>query len=156
MVSPTPGEENVGETTSYVMPSPVFSVPGGVYSSPVQLTISAPEDIALPRDAVLCVTTDGREPSISDMIGSLSLNLSIDESTTVRAKLLSSQFLNPLSVTHSYIFDSTKMPVISITTDPDYLYSAEMGIFHGIKGQNPNYENDWRRPINIEFFMPGE
>ena len=155
-VIPTPGSKNSGATSSEALPSPEYSVEGGVYYEPVILTIASPANYNLPDDAILCVTTDGREPNLLDKVDGLTHTITIDKSTSVRAKFLSDKMLNPLSVTHSYIFDKTAMPVMSITTDPDYLYSESIGILHGVKGQNPNYEYDWRRPINVEMFMPGE
>lgn len=155
-VIPTPGSKNSGATSSEALPSPEYSVEGGVYYEPVILTIASPANYNLPDDAILCVTTDGREPNLLDKVDDLTHTITIDKSTSVRAKFLSDKMLNPLSVTHSYIFDKTAMPIMAIATDPDYLYSESIGILHGVKGENPNYGYDWRRPVNVEMFMPGE
>ncbi len=155
-VTPTPGSKNQGATSSEALPSPEYSVPGGVFNETVNLTISAPAGVTMPDDAILCVTTDGREPRLQDKVSGLTHTLAIEKTTSVRAKFVSAKMLNPLSVTHSYIFDKTAMPVLSITTDPDYLYSESIGILHGVYGQNPNYGYDWRRPINVELYMPGK
>jgi hypothetical protein len=44
------------------------------------------------------------------------------------------------------------MPVFSIVTDPTYFYDTDIGIFVGEVDKNPNYDKDWRRPINVEYF----
>ena len=64
--------------------------------------------------------------------------------------------LSPRSTCHSYIFfpREVTLPVISIMTDDKYLNDPKIGIYvEGSYQENKkNYEFDWRRPINFEYF----
>ena len=149
----TPGAPNTGKGSSAVAPAPVFSRNGGVEASPFTLAITMPE-AGCPDDALLYWTTDGSEPDTGSMHGKEAL-LDIDRTTVVRAKIISPGFLPSRSVTHSYIFHPRELalPVASLVTDSAYLYSEEYGILLGGQpsGTGNCYE-DWRRPVNIEYF----
>ncbi len=155
MVDGTPGKANSTVTSKELLPAPVYSVAGGLFPGPVKVSVSIPDGV--PSDALLCVTTDGREPSASDMVFGKSVDLTIERSTPVRAKLMSRHALNPLSVCHTYILhpEATQLGVVCMSTDPDNFWSADRGIFHGEPDdENPNFKQDWRRPVNIEYFSP--
>ena len=151
-ITPTPGADNVSATSGELLPSPTFEPAGGVYSHPFTLSITS-QGKKLPEDALLCVTTDGREPTEADACDELEFSVDIDSSTVVRAKYLSQSRLPQRSVTSSYIFhdNGLRLPIISLTTDSTHLYSAT-GILYGQRGENPNWEKDWRRPVNVEYF----
>ncbi len=59
-----------------------------------------------------------------------------------------------------FINEPTELPVLSLTTDPDNFFSDEKGIYvegtNGITGyceDTPmNWNQDWERPVKIEFF----
>lgn len=160
LVTPTPSASNNNSVAaSDLLPEPVFSIPGLVTvagSSAVNLTVSMPEDA--PEDAVLCVTTDGKEPTISNKVSGKSVSYNINQTKVVRAKLISPTALERRSTTHSYIFHpiETNLDVVSIVSDNSYFYDKAEGIMMGEDGQNPNWEKDWRRPINIELFQSGK
>lgn len=152
-ITPTAGSGNNSREAESLLPEPVFSQPGGVYYSPLSVTISIPED-DLPQDTKIYVTLDGKEPDHSSMSGN-SFTFDISENTVVRAKLISENAIVPRSTTHSYLFHprNTTLPVISIVSDDDYFYSNENGILIG--GDNDKTTNcyqGWRRPINAEYF----
>lgn len=153
-VAPSPGASNIQPSSTTVMSAPVFSHKGGIYSQPFEVTISSPT--GLPDDARLCVTFDGSEPSLSDSVEGGLLTTEITKNSVVRASIISPTSLNPLSVTQSYIFESTSLPIVSIVTNPEYLWSDSIGILHGVAGEDPNWAYDWRRPVNTELFLPDE
>ena len=74
----------------------------------------------------------------------------------VRAKLFCDGWLSPRSVTHSYISHSREvtLPVVSVVTDQRYFSDSKIGIY--VEGRyasgTPNYQFDWRRPVNFEYF----
>ncbi|MCM1110739.1 MAG: CotH kinase family protein [Clostridium sp.] len=144
-VTSTPGSANLGNTSSLLLSAPVFSVGGGVFYEPVDVTVGIPE--SAPADAVLCVTTDGRVPTISDRVDSPCV-LTLSESTPLQARLVSDTALSPLPVSNTYLFPDHQitMPIVCMTTDERNLYDEEIGMLY-------NYmEEDWRRPVNIEIF----
>ncbi|MCD4650303.1 MAG: CotH kinase family protein, partial [Candidatus Cloacimonetes bacterium] len=57
-------------------------------------------------------------------------------------------------ITQSYIFDiQTTLPVISLTTDPFNFFDEEYGMYVvGNNPDNPNYNQDWERPLHVELF----
>ena len=86
--------------------------------------------------------------------------ISISKTTIVKAKLFLDGMLSPRATAQSYIFfprDIT-LPVISISTNRKYLYDNKIGIYvdGNYQSGKKNYEFDWRRPINIEFFFEPE
>ena len=148
----TPGAANCGTTCKEILGEPVFSVPGKVSSDTFDLELSLPEEA--PEGTVIRYTLDGKEPSETSIIYSSPIHISVTR--TVRAKLFCEGYLSPRSTTHSYIRHPREMtlPVVSIVTNRDYFYDNKLGIY--VKGNytnhTPNYEYDWRRPVNIEYF----
>lgn len=149
---PTPGAENCGKTCKDILGSPVFSTPGSIVSDNVTLELSLPENT--PDGTVIRYTTDGTEPTESSLAYTGPLN--ITKSTVVRAKLFCDGYLSPRSTTHSYINHGREvtLPVVSIATDRSYFYDNKIGIYvqGNYKPGTANYEFDWRRPINYEYF----
>ncbi len=154
--TPTPGKANCGKLCSELLGNPVFSSPGKVLKvgKAVRLTISLPE--GAPEGTVIRYTTDGSEPTASSP--EFSSTLMLRENTVIRAKLFCDGYLSPRSVTQSYIFFPTNreltLPVISIATDDKYLNDPKIGIYVDGTYQSgkKNFEFDWRRPINFEYF----
>lgn len=149
----TPGAPNNSIECHEVLPAPLFSTEGHLMTSDSEtITISLPWGV--PEDTRIYITTDGSEPSWDSPSDTL-FTLNINTNTVIRAKLLSHQMLPALSTTHSYIFPprDTKLPIISIATDSTYLYSSEEGILSSdCTDGKPNYEYEWRRPVNFEYF----
>ncbi|MBQ8773254.1 MAG: CotH kinase family protein [Muribaculaceae bacterium] len=156
MLTPSPGNSNSGGITTIVLPEPKFSISGRIINKRESLTITIPDE-NLPKDTKIYYTLDGQEPTTESQ-STDKLTLTIYNTTIVRAKLISSSAISPRSTTHSYIFHprTTQLPIVSLTTNIDYFYDSEIGIFYGTEGQNPNYEHDWRRPIHVEYFVKGE
>ena len=156
---PTPGKANSGQTTDNILGDPVFSEMGKVVvnGSSLTLTLSLPD--GSPEGTRILYTLDGSEPTENS--AKYKDPISITNTTVVRAKLFCDGWLSRRSVAQSYIYFSREvtLPVISITTDDKYLSSAKIGIF--VEGNyqpgTNNYEFNWRRPMNIEFFeSPGK
>lgn len=153
---PTPGASNCGTLCKDILGEPVFSVKGKVFTSEFSLELSIPEDA--PAGTTIRFTTDGREPTAKS--ARYKAPLSIDKTKVVRAKLFCDGYLSPRSTTHSYIIHprDLTLPVVSIVTNEKYFYDDERGIY--VEGSytpgTPNYEYDWRRPINYEYFEEGE
>lgn len=154
MAMPTPGKANCGQLCNKILGDPVFSEPGRVTTGKesIQLVLSLPDDS--PEGSVIRYTTNGSEPTegSSTYTGPITINTT----RTIRAKLFCDGYLSPRSTTHSYIFfpHELTLPVVSIVTDNKYFYDNKIGIYvegtYG--GGKKNYEYDWRRPINFEYF----
>ena len=175
----TPRQSNTGQTTSQLLPEPVFSVESMLVDADHQrVKLSLPEE-SLPYDTRIYYTTDGSEPDFSST-STTYLSTSLTESTVIRAKLMSAFALSRPSTTHTFIFHprQTSLPIISIATSDDYLYSDDIGMLSNhvslLEGEEylysssdyhltecatigqENYWYPWRRPINIEYLNGDE
>ena len=151
---PTPKAANCGILCEKILGNPVFSVPGGVYTSQQTVTVALSVPEGTPTTAEIHYTTDGSEPTRTSSLYTVPFNIS--STRTIRAKLFCDSYLSPRSTTQSYIFHgrTQTLPVISIVTDNRYLNDSKIGIYvdGNYDSQKKNYEYDWRRPINFEFF----
>ena len=149
---PTPGAANCGTTYKEILGNPVFSVTGKVSSDVFDLELSVPE--GSPEGTVIRYTLDGKEPTEASPTYSNPIHMSVTRS--VRAKLFCNGYMSPRSTTHSYIKHPREvtLPVVSIVTNKDYFYDNKLGIYvqGNYTNHTPNYEYDWRRPVNIEYF----
>ena len=149
-LTPTPQAANCGEVCdgNHILGEPVFSEDGRVFttSNSLTLTLSLPDDA--PEGTEIRYTTDGREPTKDSEL--YTEEISVNDSYTIRAKLFCDGWLSPRSTVNSYIFLNRDMtiPVISITTDYNYLWGGKGIIDINSKANQIN----WRRPINFELF----
>ncbi|MDE7396655.1 MAG: lamin tail domain-containing protein [Muribaculum sp.] len=139
MVTATPGESNSNTSGTCksgddVHPSPLFSHDSFVSvagSDAFTLTVSVPAEAV--DGAVLCVTTDGREPQLADAVGGREWSMPVDATTVVRARLLGGGRLPVRSDVRSYIYlaEPSGMRVVSLVGDPDDFYDEVRGIYSG-------------------------
>jgi len=154
--TPTPGEANCGSLCTEILGEPLFSESGKVItgSKSISLSLSLPDDA--PENTEIRYTTDGTEPTWTSLL--YESPLSFSSTCIVRAKLFCKGYLSPRSTTHSFIFFPREMtlPIISIVTNNKYFYDNSIGIYVDGSSSTKNYENDWRRPINLELFTQKE
>lgn len=152
-LTPTPNAANSGGICEHdhILDAPVFSVAGKVFrkGETISLRISVPKDA--PTGTKIYYTTNGSEPTKSSTSGS-SINLSINKSTVVRAKMMCDGWLSARSTTQSYICmdRDVTLPVFSLTTDKKHFYDNSTGILASANVEDKNKQ--WRRPVNVEFF----
>ncbi len=150
--TPTPGKSNCGKTCKDILDEPEFSIKGQIMAQAKTLELKVPDES--PAGTKIIYTTNGLEPDGYSMEYKKPIN--IDKTTVVRAKLVCNGYLSPRSTTHSYIFfpREVTLPIVSMVTDEKYFYDDKKGIY--VQGtytpSTPNYEYDWRRPVNIEYF----
>lgn len=151
MQTPTPGASNCGKTVTKILGDPIFSVPGRIGNTPLLLELTVPDDA--PSGTLIHYTLDGSEPTQASP--AYATPIQIESTSTVRATLFCDGYLSPRSTTHSYIFHPREMtiPIVSIVSDDSYFYDQKTGILtDGSDPDNPNYNHDWRRPVNLEYF----
>jgi uncharacterized repeat protein (TIGR02543 family) len=104
-------------------------------------------------------TLDGSIPDTNDAF--FQDSLIFNTTTVLRVATFSPDLLDTNLVTRTYFIDEeTELPVLSVTSDPDNLFSDERGIYvegtNGIPGycrETPrNWNQDWERPARLEFF----
>lgn len=154
MATPTPHASNCGKVCKDILGEPIFSEPGRILESKenISLTLTLPE--SSPEGTVIRYTTDGTEPTTQST--QYTSPITISSTKVIRAKLFCTGYLSPRSTTASYIFHNRKMtlPVISIVSNNKYFYDNRLGIIvdGNYSSSKKNYEYDWRRPINLEYF----
>ena len=152
----TPHAENCGELARGILGDVIFSERGRVMTDAVTITLSLSIPEGSPVGTVIRFTLDGTEPTSEST--TYHEPLQIGSTCAVRAKMFCDGWLSPRSTTHSFIFFPNNrpltLPVVSIVTDGRYLYDSKTGIYvEGTYEQGKhNYEHDWRRPINFEYF----
>jgi len=162
-VAATPGSTNTGKTSNELLPAPVFSQTGGIFKHCVHVSLSLPSDApTVVSLSDIHYTLDNSEPTACSP--SYTETLTITETTVVRAKLIHPDYLADWSIVHTYIISQTDfaLPIISISTDSAYLWDEAFGIYcqgngdtdttGNVTDAKPNWNNDWRRPINFEYF----
>lgn len=153
-LTPTPEGANMGGVVDIkqILGAPVFSDSGFVKTTvtPFELTLTKPKKT--PEGAQIYFTMNGKEPTTNDYL--YTGPLYIDHTTVIRAKLFCDGYLSPISSTQSYIFldHELKLPVISIVTDDNYLNDETIGIFYNNETESRRESDNWRRPINLEYF----
>lgn len=152
--TPTPGTTNCGKLCKDILEAPLFSESGrvGGNQSVVQVSLKLPD--SAPSGAEIRYTTDGTEPTRTSRL--YTAQFSIVRTTVLRVKVFADGYLSPRSTSHSYIFPDHRItiPIVSMITDRRYFYDSKLGIYHGSPQEpNPNYKQDWRRPVNVELFM---
>ena len=150
----TPGTSNKYSGFSGMLPNPEFSVEGGLFQGDVRVEIAHPYPFAMIR-----YTLDG---SLPDSLSTLYTDAIVLNSTGVmRARAFQENYLPSKVITHTYfVNESTTLPLVSITTDPDNLWDDEIGIYvagtHGITGycssEPKNWNQAWERKMNIELY----
>lgn len=134
---PTPGQPN-GTGASGYAETPAFSLPTGAYTSTQSVEIS------IPIGTTVRYTTDGSTPTESSpaYTGPIALSSGV---TVLRARAFGSGLLTSDVATASYFINLgeataenhvSTLPVVSLVSDPDYLFGATNGIY--VAGQAYN------------------
>ena len=137
------------------LPSPVFSVPSGSYTSTQSVSLSVPVS-----GSTIYYTTNGDYPSTSSTPYNGS-PISVNSTGSLRAIAVKSGYANSQPSDATYLINENhNIPLLYITTDPDNFFDDEIGIY--VDGTNGviaycatspvNWAQDWERPINLKMF----
>ena len=155
-LTPTPNAPNSGETCNndHILGSPVFSEQGRAVAGKLNLKLELSLPEGCPEGTEIRYTANGQEPTEKSNL--YMSPISISKSTVILAKLFCKGWLSPRSTAQSYISHgrAITMPVISIAMADKYLNDSKIGIYPNNNGNNK--KNDWRRPVNIEFFFDSD
>lgn len=154
---PTPGKSNLTSTfATERLEAPVVDNDGGLFRS--QTTVK----VTIPEGTTLRYTTDGTTPTEKHGTVSSSGQFTVTGTKVFRFRLFKEGSLPSRVVTRSYIITAREynMPVVSVVTDPVNLYDDSLGIMtqgvNGIPGNGYdtpcNWNMDWERPANFEYF----
>ncbi len=154
-ITPTPGKSNNYSSFSIKRPAkPSVNIAPGIYSGNLIIKLQSDE-------GSIRYTLDGSEPNERSKVWSS--NMAINSTTVIRARTYKKGCIPSEILTCTYIIDNERifdLPVISIVTDPNNMWSDSIGIYcqgtNGVTGNGTsypaNFNRDWRRPCNIEIF----
>ena len=131
----------------------IFSQASGFYADPITLTLATSKS-----GAEIRYTVDGAIPTEESLPYTSPIFLT--KPTVIRAQVYKndSSGKTPIGKVFSNTFIIGRdfdLPVISIITEPDNLWSKKTGIYVG--GENKNFfqrGRDWERPVFVQYFEP--
>lgn len=150
---PTPGAEN-GSGYHELTVNPEFSLEGGLYNNSIEVTLTNYNS-----GADIYYTLDGSAPN--EHSTRYTDPIPIHETTAIRAVVKGDGLIDSETITHTYfINEDANLSLVSLNTHPDSLFSDEYGIYvsgtNGISGlcdeKESNFNQDWEREVNLEFF----
>lgn len=155
MTMPTFQGQNNNATGTERLDNPIASISSGRFSNGQSVVLSHAN-----AAAVIRYTIDGSEPMQTSAVYTTPINISA--TTTLKAKAFATGFLPSKTEVHTYFINehNFSLPVVSIATDPAYLWDNTIGIYtegtNGIIGMcssSPvNWNQDWDRHATIEYF----
>jgi len=132
---------------------PQFSHDAGFFNDSILLSLTDTTGTCIIR-----FTSDGSIPNDTSEIYTSSFV--VDTTTVIRASCFKENHLSGPTVTNTYfINETTLLPVVSLSTDPDNLWDWDHGIY--VKGPNAspdwpywgaNFWEDWEIPAHFEYF----
>ncbi|MBR6121131.1 MAG: Ig-like domain-containing protein [Prevotella sp.] len=155
-VSATPGASNAGTAyASQQLAAPVVNQPSQLFSAPFILSVT------IPAGQTLRYTTDGTLPTLKNGETSRYGQFTVGSTSIYRFRLFADGQLPSPVTTRSFIYrdrDYT-LPVVSVVSDPTFLYDNTMGVY--VQGTNGrpgngqktacNWNMDWERPVNFSY-----
>ena len=153
--TPSPNLANDTYPQNAVAPTPVFIPGAGFYGVSLTVSISSSDPSIQIR-----YTTDGSEPTESSTL--YSSPLTVSSTQVIRAKTFGGDYYPGNSVSQTYYIHAPDytMQVVSLSTTPANLWDNTIGIYvqgtNGITGNcmdyPVNWNQDWERPVSIEYF----
>lgn len=150
---PTPDEENKPGYSDYCK-KPIHSLSSGFFAASQNLIINSET-----TDSKIYYTTDGSMPNENSLL--YSGPISINQTSVIISKAFSENHIPSDETASTYfINETTELPVVSLITEPDNLFSDQTGIYvagsNGISGyctdKLRNWNQDWERKARVEYF----
>lgn len=150
--NPTPGMANNESGYVSITPVPNFSHQSGMYSTAINITISDPDP-----QAVIHYTLDGSNPTTNSPIYNQSFIIS--QNVVVKAMAVSPGSMPSRIVSRTFLFYvDHNLPIVSISTKPDYLFDPDTGLFEMGPNAEPNFPyfganfwSDKEIPVHVDY-----
>ena len=154
--TPTPGAANQNICSSNKqLAAPVVDQPSQLFTGSLSINVT------IPHGCTLRYTTDGTLPTLTNGATSQTGQFSVTSTANYRFRLFADDQLPSPVTSRSYIYKNANyiLPVVSVITDPDFLYSKEIGVMTtGPNGRPGNGRDDkcnwnmnWERPVNFSY-----
>jgi hypothetical protein len=141
MAKPSPGRVNNETYLGYLEKAAVDVKPGKYHDALQVKILNNYEDINI------YYTTDGSEPSdtLSKYMGEI---IEIDSSSVLKVKMCKDGYISGNTECFNYIInESTHLPVIAVSSDPENFFAKDHGIFH-----QRNLQRDIEIPAHFHYF----
>ena len=154
--TPTQGASNNGiKIMTQQISAPVVDQPSQLFMGSINVNVT------IPSGCTLRYTTDGTLPTLNNGMTSYSGQFQVNYTSVFRFRLYADDMLPSRVTTRSYIERDRDyyLPVVSVVTDPTFLYSKEIGVMEkGPNGRpgngqsaNCNWNMNWERPVNFSY-----
>ena len=154
--TPTPGTTNANAPqTGVQIDMPQVDQPSQLFTGSLSVKVT------IPVGCTLRYTTDGTLPTLANGETSATGRFTVRETQCFRFRLYADSKLPSRVCTRSYIYKDRDyyLPVVSVVTDPDFLYSKEIGVMEigpngrpgNGKDEKCNWNMNWERPVNFSF-----
>ena len=149
--TPSPGAANIGKIILPYADPVTVSPPAGFYPAAVNVTLSAAGNR-------IYYTLDGSDPDSASAL--YTGPVSVAKTAVLKAVSVETGH-QPSRCAHAtyFINETSKLPVVSLTSDPANLFDYNTGIYADGPGWTPaaphhgaNYWMDWEKPAHVEFF----
>ena len=150
----SPGTINLEANIHNKLSLPSVSINGGFYNSSLNVAITSPDSGISIR-----YTVDGTIPTTNSLL--YSGPVQIDSTLIIKIRAFKEGYKESDLLSAMYfINENTQLPVFSLSTNPENFFSDTSGIYvegtNGIMGHCStaprNWNQDWERPIDIQFF----
>lgn len=155
--APSPGKANATPTisSSEQLEAPVVDKGSTVFTNNMSIQVE------IPAGCTLKYTTDGTLPTTTNGTTSSTGKFTFMDTRNYRFRLFKNGMMASPVTTRSYIkWDKEyKLPVLSVVSDPKFLYDDSLGVYvkgkNGIPGNGQktpcNWNMDWERPVNMSY-----
>ena len=143
--TPTPGAANTTRPRAVPGAPQVLVTPvSGRFVGPVTVQLEAPVG-----SAAVYYTLDGANPTVDGQ--AYTAPLEVTETTVLRAVALDARAPVSAVTTATYLVGaSTRLPVLSLVTDPAHLWDEATGIYVNPEERGRN----WEQPVTVEWLSP--
>lgn len=150
----SPGAANLESSISCKLEIPIMTPGGGFYLTKQTVAIKSQD-----TNAVIRYTLDGSFPNETSQIYTKTLN--VDSTMVIKAKIFKAGYKPSNTIVANYfINEQTKLPIVSISTDPNNFFSDTSGIYvagtNGVIGHCStvprNWNQDWERPVDVQLY----
>lgn len=138
--TPTPGRKNSNGVRK-VCYEAESTVPEGIYDNAVS--------VGFESEGTIYYTLDGSEPNTNSARYTGPIRL--EKTTVIRTVVYKNGAINSRIKTFSYMInENATLPVLSLVTESDNLWSDETGIY--VEGNYVNYYQDWEKFASLSYF----
>lgn len=157
--NPTPEASNNTSTFAQLqLGAPKVDQPSQLFMGTLSVNVE------IPAGCTLRYTTDGTLPTLTNGETSRTGQFAVSYTSVYRFRLFADDYLASPVTSRSYLYQDRDytLPIVSVISDPDFLYDDSIGVYvRGVNGRpgngqstKCNWNMDWERPVNFSYITP--